>query len=432
MKKSRLAAFGVAALLALTACAPTQSTITEAENDESTGTLRVWLFSEVNQDPKAAVVDEAVAEFEAEHDGVEVDVQYIPVDTRAERFNAAFNDPASAPDVAEFGNTDIASYVAAGGLADVTKEVEAWDESGDLTPSVAATTEIDGKTYGVPWFIGVRALYYRTDVLSELGLEVPTTLAEIETTARAIRAAKPEMVGIAAGGAYQYAAMPFLWAGGGALATQDDDGAYTSALTTPESRAGVTAYTNLLADDICPSALCAEWTGSASVQQFVAGTAGMVVGGDFNRKAVDESAVGATYAIVPLPGTKAGEIAPAFAGGNNLGVFKSTERKSLAVDFMTLLGGKKYQEKMFDAMGNLPTFTDVQEKVAAATPAIEPFTETLAAGTEFVPSTPAWTQIDAQGDIKTMLQTVATQQATVEQATETAAAAMDKAFAEAP
>ena len=95
MKKSRLAAFGVAAVLALTACAPTQSTITEAENDESTGTLRVWLFAEVNQDPKAAVVDEAVAEFEAEHDGVEVDVQYIPVDTRAERFNAAFNDPAA-------------------------------------------------------------------------------------------------------------------------------------------------------------------------------------------------------------------------------------------------------------------------------------------------------------------------------------------------
>ncbi|MDF2846670.1 MAG: extracellular solute-binding protein, partial [Oerskovia sp.] len=53
-------------------------------------------------------------------------------------------------------------------------------------------------------------------------------------------------------------------------------------------------------------------------------------------------------------------------------------------------------------------------------------------GTEFVPSTPAWTQIDAQGDIKTMLQTVATEQATVEQATETAAAAMDKAFSEAP
>ena len=54
--------------------------------------------------------------------GREVEVEYIPVDTRAQRIKAAFNDPKSAPDVIEYGNTDTAGYVKDGGLADVSAE----------------------------------------------------------------------------------------------------------------------------------------------------------------------------------------------------------------------------------------------------------------------------------------------------------------------
>ena len=59
-----------------------------------------------------------------------------------------------------------------------------------------ATTEIDGANYGVPWYIGVRALYYRTDVFSELGLEVPATLAELDDPVAWI--ARTERLGLAA------------------------------------------------------------------------------------------------------------------------------------------------------------------------------------------------------------------------------------------
>ena len=173
MKIARTAAAAALAALALTSCAPPTSNNAASSSDEQTGTVRVWLFSEVNQDPKSAVVKEAVTEFEAAHSGAKIDVQYIPVDSRAERFKAAFNDPSSAPDVAEFGNTDLASYVASGGLADVTEDIKSWGEGRDLDSKILATTEIDGKNYGVPWFVGVRALYYRTDLLQQLGLEVP-------------------------------------------------------------------------------------------------------------------------------------------------------------------------------------------------------------------------------------------------------------------
>ena len=82
----------------------------------------------------------------------------------------------------------------------------------------------------------------------------------------------------------------------------------------------------------------------------------MAIGGDFNRRAMDDGGAG-KYAVVPLPGTKAGAIAPAFAGGNNLGVLKSSSHRTLAVDLMRLLAGKKTSGRCSTAMGNLPTFT---------------------------------------------------------------------------
>lgn len=65
---------------ALAACAPTQSGPAGAGGDEKTGTLRVWLFDEATRAPKEATVAEAVTEFKASHPGVEVDVQWIPVE----------------------------------------------------------------------------------------------------------------------------------------------------------------------------------------------------------------------------------------------------------------------------------------------------------------------------------------------------------------
>ncbi len=417
----------VAALALLAGCAPTQSAPAGAGGDDQTGTVRVWLFDEANRAPKEAAVKDAITEFKAAHQGVEVDVQWVPVEGRADKFSGAFNDPANAPDVAEFGNTDVSSYAATGALADLTGDLAAWSEGKDLIPTVLDTAKSGGKTYGLPWYTGVRALYYRTDVFTELGLKPPATLAELTDNARRIRAAKPDLYGIAVGGKYTYAMLPFLWANGGELA-QENGGKWTSTVTGEQAKTGVTQYANLLKDDICPPAQCANLTGTQSVTAFAGGKAGMTIGGDFNRKAVEQGAVKGKYAVVPLPGTTAGSVAPAFAGGNLLGVFKASKHRSLALQFAELLGGAKYQEKMYTAMGNLPTMGSVQRKLAASDPFLEPFVDTLKAGTKFVPATPAWSKIDSQNVLPTAVQQIATGGKDPSAALADAAAAMNKAF----
>ncbi|MET9967804.1 extracellular solute-binding protein [Streptomyces sp. NPDC006356] len=413
--------------LAVTACAPQTSTNSSSDKDDKTGTLRVWLFQEVGNKPKEKVVDSVVAAFQKAHDGTKVDVEYIPVETRAQRVKAAFNDPASAPDVMEYGNTDTAGYVKDGGLLDVTKEFGDWTEAKDTDPTARQSVTVAGKVYGAPFYVGVRALYYRTDVFEELDLEVPTTMAELATTAREIRAAKPELYGLVVGGAYTYGAMPFVWANGGELATGEGD-SYTSAIDSAAAQKGIKAYTSLFGDDNCPAAKCAGMGGNDTITAFAAGKAGMAIGGDFSHAAVEAGKVKGNYAVVPLPGVKAGSVAPAFAGGNNIGVLKSTSHRTLAVELMEQLASKRTQASMFEAMGFLPTFSDVRQRVAAEEPYVKPFAETLAAGTKFVPASPAWAQIDSSLVLPTMLQEVISGKKGVAAASGDAAKKMDEAF----
>ncbi|WP_225638052.1 extracellular solute-binding protein [Streptomyces solaniscabiei] len=423
----RLAVLLAATAVVAAACAPQTSDNSSSGKDEKSGTLRVWLFQEVNNKPKEQVVDQVLAGFEKAHEGTEVSVEYIPVETRAQRIKAAFNDPKSAPDVIEYGNTDTAGYVKDGGLADVTEEFGAWDEAKDTDPTARQSVSVDGKVYGAPYFVGVRALYYRTDVFEELNLEAPTSLDELASTAKTIRAAKPGLYGIAVGGAYTYGAMPFIWANGGELAT-GKGGSYASAIDSAAARKGIEAYTSLFGADNCPAAKCAGMGGNDTVTAFASGKAAMAIGGDFSHQAVEAGKVKGKYAVVPLPGVKPGSIAPAFAGGNNLGVLRSTSHRTLAVDLMKRLASKEAQGELFDAMGFLPTFTDVRQGVAAKEPFVKPFVDTLAAGTKFVPTSAAWATIDSSLVLPTMFQEVVSGKKDVSAAAGDAARKMNEAF----
>ncbi|MFD0064796.1 extracellular solute-binding protein [Streptomyces sp. NPDC056690] len=416
----------LAALALATACAPGTSDNGSAGDDKS-GTLRVWLFQEVNNQPKQKVVDQAVAAFENSHRGADVKVEYIPVETRAEKVKAAFNDPKSAPDVIEYGNTDTAGYVRDGGLADVSKEFGAWAEAKDTDPTAEESVTVDGKIYGAPYFVGVRALYYRTDVFKDLKLDVPTTQAQLAATARKIHKERPDLYGLAVGGAYTYGAMPFIWSQGGELA-EKKGGSYESAIDSPAARKGIEAYTSLFGGDNCPAAKCAGMGGNDTVTAFASGKAGMAIGGDFSHQAMEDGKVKGKYAVVPLPGVDKGDIAPAFAGGNNIGVLKSTSHRTLAVDLMKSLASKKTQGELFDAMGFLPTYTDVRESVAKKEPFVAPFIKTLGAGAEFVPASPAWGQIDASLVLPSMFQEIVSGRKDVATASRDAAKKMDTAF----
>lgn len=98
---------------------------------------------------------------------------------------------------------------------------------------------------------------------------------------------------------------------------------------------------------------------------------------------------------------------------------------------MKSLTGKRTQAKMFDAMGFLPTYTDVRAAAAKKEPFVEPFVRTLGAGAKFVPASPGWGQIDSSLILPTMFQEIVSGRKDVAKASDDAAKKMDAAFADA-
>ena len=109
-------------------------------------------------------------------------------------------------------------------------------------------------------------------------------------------------------------------------------------------------------------------------------------------------------------------------------MLKSSSHRTLAVDLMKSLAGKDTQAKLFDAMGFLPTYTDVLADSAKKQPFVKPFVETLGAGAKFVPASPGWAQIDSSLVLPTMFQEIVSGRKDVAAASDDAAKKMDAAF----
>ncbi|MCU0465610.1 MAG: ABC transporter substrate-binding protein [Anaerolineae bacterium] len=54
-------------------------------------------------------------------------------------------------------------------------------------PTMVEGQQIDGRQVAIPWFTDAAGLYYRTDLLEEYGLDVPTTWDELTETAQTIQ-----------------------------------------------------------------------------------------------------------------------------------------------------------------------------------------------------------------------------------------------------
>jgi len=112
---------------------------------------------------------EAVAEmipgFARRHPDVSVRVQQIPWSAAHEKLLTAYVGGAM-PDVFQAGNTWLPELVALGAIEPLDARIPAAVRD-DYFPGILDTNVIDGATWGVPWYVDTRLLFYRTDALPE-------------------------------------------------------------------------------------------------------------------------------------------------------------------------------------------------------------------------------------------------------------------------
>ena len=342
-----------AAALTVTACGRSDETTGSAAGQTgaavntgaATGEITVWAMgAEGDNLPKLT------KDFEAANPGVKVKVTAIPWNAAHDKFTTAIT-ANKTPDVAMVGTTWMGELA---GMEALDPTPAAIDKSA-FFEGPQKSTEVGGTSYGIPWYVETRVLFYRSDLAKKAGYDAaPTDQAGLKEMAKAMqtKAGAKWGIGLQAGGAGSWQTlMPFAWSNGADL-TKDGGKAYN--FDSPEILEATKYYQSFFTDGISNKAAPATPT---TEPDFVNGTVPMFISGPWMMSAVEKVGGGAAfkdkYNVAPIPAGSAGS--SSFVGGSNFVVFKNTKNRDTSWKFVQWLADPKVQAKWYTMSTDLPS-----------------------------------------------------------------------------
>lgn len=286
-------------------------------------TLKFWTFLNLQpSDPRGRVVNDIVRNFNASQSMYQVEPQsidYARIDNSVIQATAA----GQGPDIVNVYTDMAARHAAAHTLMPLDSRLAQMsdaDKAGFLVP--LDSLKFDGKVLTLPWEARVWLLWYRSDLLQQANLSVPTTLDAVGVAGGKIT--NDHLMGFSFGasaaglgaGVYQ-TVTPLLWGAGGDLLDKTGAAAF-------DSPAGikVVGYLRELITKyhaMQPSVVSlADYDVMAG---FKAGTTGMAILGSYLLTAARSgSAIGASIRTAPVPGWQESTPTPARLAAQCLGI----------------------------------------------------------------------------------------------------------------
>ncbi len=121
-----------------------------------------------------------VADFEAENPNIKIEFLALPADNFYQKYVTAVATN-TAPDIFGVRDTELLALVNQGALLPLDNYVAQWEEKdkipASIWDSVASYTD-DGKTYMFPSYMNACIMWYNTQKMGELGIEIPANLDE--------------------------------------------------------------------------------------------------------------------------------------------------------------------------------------------------------------------------------------------------------------
>jgi multiple sugar transport system substrate-binding protein len=313
--------------------------------------VRFWAFGREGEEVK-----KLAPEFERRHPGIRLDVQQVPWTAAHEKLLTAHVGRAT-PDVAQLGNTWIPEFVALRALAPLEPRLASSTvKRADFFPGSWDSNVVGDTTWGIPWYVDTRVLFYRADLVAQTGVPWPprTWSAWREAMVR-LRDAAPGK---------RYAILlpvdewekPFIFglqAGATLLADDGRRGAFSE----PRFRRAMDFYTGLFADRLAPPL---DNTGVANLyQQFAEGYFAMLITGpwnlgEFRSRLPAEMQDRWATAPLPAPDENASYPGASMAGGSSLVVFRDAARKDAAWQLVEFLSEPAQQARFYELSGDLP------------------------------------------------------------------------------
>ena len=369
MNLTRSAAAAGAAIVLVGAAAACSSGGTSPKTSAAPSKLVVWRMGG-SVPSQVTWMNGVVKQFHAQfpqYKHTKVVVDWIPWGNRVTDWTNALTSGKGGPDITELGNTDTPGIASQGALANITTDVKAWSHGSDLIPGNLANDTIGSSNFAVPWFGGVRAIWYRKDQFAKAGITAPpTTWAQLVADAKLLMKKFPGTYGLGAPSDFTNGIVSFIWGAGGQVAVQQN-GKWKAELTSPQSEAGIKFYADLfLTEHVSPSKYIGQTelgapgaTSGGSDEDFAKGTLDMYIDGPWAKASL--TAVSTKYesqwASFPIPSENGPNPAPAFAGGSDLGVWAKSPNKTAAWDLLSVMDSPANATAFANAQGFFPEFT---------------------------------------------------------------------------
>lgn len=305
-----ITAMSVAAGLVLSGCAgtggPANDEATSGVGDvptDTSATVRV-LMENV---PDTDIVQGLVGQFNEKYPDIKVDIETMTFDQMRDRLVSSFQAAQPAYDLIVVDNPWMDDFADAGFLQPLDERIAATTDfrPDDFFPSLTDITDVDGTTYGVPFYNYALGYIYNKDDLAAAGASVPTDLDALVRTSQQLKTA--DRAGIAMQPQRGYKIFEewanWLFAAGGSI--YDKDGNPT--LDTEQAARALDAYIETYRTAAPANSLA--WGFDEAFRSVSSGKAASMVGYNWNLPALNDPA-GASgeragqFALAPIPGGK--------------------------------------------------------------------------------------------------------------------------------
>jgi multiple sugar transport system substrate-binding protein len=357
------------------------------EEGAATGTIEVWAMGTEGDE-----LGDFAQAFSEDNPDAKVEVTAIPWEAAHEKIANAIAS-GETPDVTLVGTTWMGEFAKSGGIDPIP---EGLVDEADFFPGAWGSTEVGGTSYGVPWYVETRVLYYRTDLAKKAGWDqAPVSWDELTQFASDMKSKGGAEYGIQlpAGGTGSWQTfMPFAWSNGAAL-TNEDGTEYT--LDSPEMTEALEYFKTFFDEGLSPT----RTLDAGELESgFADGTYGSFISGPWHTGLVEDAGVTQDqYAVVPRPGKDSGP-GTSFVGGGDLAVFSDSDNKESAWKFVQWLSEPETQQSFYDLVGDLPSVQSAWDTGELADdPQLQVFGGQLDT-TQAPPAVPTWDQLSAAID----------------------------------
>jgi N,N'-diacetylchitobiose transport system substrate-binding protein len=407
-----------------TAAADTAAADTAAAEDTAaanvSGDITVWIMG-ADTDPSNEVVKAQAKAFEEQYPGTKIDLQFVAWTQAHDKFTTAIAGQKT-PDVAEIGSTWTPEFAATGAFAEQPAPPE-----GQYLSALQDAGTLDGKFYGLPWYAGARALFYRTDVFEELGIAPPTTWDEWLAAMQKIKdAGEIDPFGAATVQDGMHMFLPLVWQAGGEIAT-NEGGEWVSKMDTPEAVEGLDLWAKIYQEGYSPKA-SVSWSGLDAEKAFITGQVASFIGVGWMISDIQKQAPDLKWTTAPVPAGPSGK-ATVFAGGSTLAVFEGSDNKDLANAFVQFMLQKDNVTEFASKAGLFPgTVEAMQAGPFLSQDLSGVMGEEILNDSKTYPTTPIWGTFEGSNLFQTAMQDIMNGRSTAEEAGKKLAEEMNKEF----